>query len=317
MYYQPPKASVLIASKYFRTNDGKVGLDAKYYKDPDYKNFSKEQVDSNINIFWYTGRPDYVTDSMYAIRWEGKLIPDQTGKYQFQIKSFDNKRIFLDGKQLPIIYSSTEQYTDTINLVAGKEYNIVVETENNSTGAARMKLFWKTPAILASEKEEVKKDKIRSVYLPAGHSWIDFWTGQVSAGDQKVTTVAPIEIMPIFVKAGSIIPMGPDIQYSDEKPANPIELRVYSGEDGSFTLYEDENDNYDYEKGIYATITFNWNDARKELTISDRKGEFPGMLKERVFNVVLVSEQHGVGVGITHNPDRIVSYNGHMVKVQF
>jgi alpha-D-xyloside xylohydrolase len=317
MYYTPPKASILIASKYFRTNDGKQGLDAKYYKDPDYKNLSKEQVDSNIDILWYTGRPDYVTDSMYAIRWEGKLIPDQTGKYQFQIKSFDNKHIFLDGKQLPIIYSSTEQYTDTINLVAGKEYKIVVETKNNSTGAARMKLFWKTPAILASEKEEVKKDKIREVYLPAGHSWIDFWTGQVSAGDQKITTVAPIEIMPLFVKAGSIIPMGPDIQYSTEKSADPMELRIYPGEDGSFTLYEDENDNYDYEKGIYATITFQWDNAKKELTIGDCKGEFPGMLNERVFNVVLVSEQHGVGVGPTHNPDRIVSYNGHQVKVQF
>ena len=96
----------------------------------------------------------------------------------------------------------------------------------------------------------------------------------------------PIETLPLFVRPGSIVPMGPFLQYSNEKPADPIELRIYAGANGTFTLYEDEGDTYRYEKGAYATIPFTWDDAAKTLTIGARKGEFPGMLKERTFNVV-------------------------------
>jgi len=112
------------------------------------------------------------------------------------------------------------------------------------------------------------------------------------------------------------IPEGPKRLDSDEKPAEPVELRIYPGADGSFTLYEDENDNYNYEKGKYATITFYWNDAKRQLTIGNRKGEFPGMLVSRHFNVVIVKEGHGTGVDITTEPDRIITCNGnkHIIK---
>ena len=146
--------------------------------------------------------------------------------------------------------------------------------------------------------------------------WIDFWTGETLAGRQSVTVDAPIDKMPLMVRAGSIIPMGPFIQYSTEKPADPIELRIYPGADGSFTLYEDENDNYDYEKGVYATIDFHWNNARRELRIGARKGTFPGMLKQRTFQVVLVGKDHGTGVEVTAKPDRVVSYDGKEQTVQ-
>ena len=111
--------------------------------------------------------------------------------------------------------------------------------------------------------------------------------------------------------------MGPFLQYSTEKPADPIELRIYPGADGSFTLYEDENDNYNYEKGIYATIDFNWNNSKRELTIADRKGEFPGMLKERSFDIVLVKINHGNGINITTKPDKSVKYSGNKLIVKF
>ena len=178
MYHRPPSKSELVPSKCFKTNDGKQGLLAKYYKGKDYTNLSKEQIDPNININWYGGRPDYVTDSMYSIRWEGKLVPEETGKYQFHMKSFDSKRIYINGKVIPVIYTSTEQYTDFIELEAGKEYNFVLENENNQTGAARMMLFWKTPSMWALEKEPVNVEKTRDVYLPDGCSWYDFWTGK-------------------------------------------------------------------------------------------------------------------------------------------
>jgi alpha-D-xyloside xylohydrolase len=157
----------------------------------------------------------------------------------------------------------------------------------------------------------------QSVYLPATTApWFDFWTGATTAGGQRIDAAAPIDIMPLFIKPGSIVPMGPFVQYSDEKPMDPIELRVYPGANGTFTLYEDENDSYRYEKGVYATIPFAWDDATKTLTIGARKGEFPGMLKDRTFNVVIVKEKHGDGLAVVEKPDQVVKYNGAEQKIK-
>jgi len=254
---------------------------------------------------------------MYSIRWEGKLVPRETGKYQFHMKSFDAKRIILDGKTLPVVYTSTEQYTDFVNLEAGKEYSFVLENENNQTGAARMILNWKTPSMWALDKEPVNVVKTREVYLPEGTTWYDFWTGKTYTGGQRVKFEAPIDKLPLLVKAGSIIPMGPFVEYSTQKPADPLEIRIYRGANGSFTLYEDENDNYNYEKGVYSTIAFDWDDASKTLTIGVRKGEFPGMLKTRTIKVILVNENHGNGVEIPASFDKEITYNGDEQKLNF
>jgi len=109
--------------------------------------------------------------------------------------------------------------------------------------------------------------------------------------------------------------MGPELQYAAEMPADPTELRVYRGADGAFTLYEDENDGYDYEKGVYATIPLRWNEAGQTLTIGERKGKFPGMLDHRTFRVVFVSEDHGAGIGATDRADKTVTYTGQSVSV--
>jgi alpha-D-xyloside xylohydrolase len=155
------------------------------------------------------------------------------------------------------------------------------------------------------------------VYLPEGTTWYDFWTGKTYSGGQRIPFEAPIDKIPLLVKAGSIIPMGPFVEYSTQKPADPIELRIYKGANGSFTLYEDENDNYNYEKGIYSTIGFNWDDASKTLIIGARKGEFPGMLKTRTIKVVLVDEKHGNGIEISTSFDKTVVYNGEEQKIIF
>lgn len=310
MYHRPPESSELVEPEFFRTNDGKVGLLAKYYKDAERKSLSKEQIDPNINIVWYTGRPDYVTDSMYAITWQGKLVPQESGKHQFHLLSYDRKRIILNGDTLKMVYTSVEQYTKPVILEAGMNYDFVLETENRSTGAARMRLFWKTPSIFAKEQTKEIKEKTKKVYLPANHIWFDFWTGEAVEGGKIIKTDAPIDKIPLFIKSGSIIPMGPFLQYATEKPANPIELRIYPGADGSFTLYEDENDNYNYEKGIYATIELQWNDKERQLIISDREGEFPGLLKKRTFKVVIVEKDHGAGIEITDSFDKVVEYRG-------
>ncbi len=156
----------------------------------------------------------------------------------------------------------------------------------------------------------------RSVYLPGQSAWYDFWTGRREAGGRRMDTVAPIETMPLFVRAGAIVPMGPLVQYTAEKPDAPLEIRVYRGADGAFMLFDDEGDNYDYEKGEYSTIPLTWNDAAGTLTLGPRCGAFPGMVKQRTFRIVFVDEGHGDGVAETPSPDAIVQYSGNPVTVR-
>jgi len=164
-------------------------------------------------------------------------------------------------------------------------------------------------------EEDFSSIKTRELYLPKGADWIDFWTGEKHTGGQKINKESPLDIMPLYIKAGSIFPIGPKVQYATEKKWDNIELRVYEGSNGEFTLYEDENDNYNYEKGTFSTITFSWNDTKKVLTINDRKGTFPGMLTDRKFNIVLVTKNHGTGMNMVENFDKEVSYAGKKMEV--
>lgn len=158
-------------------------------------------------------------------------------------------------------------------------------------------------------KELTGIDKTRQVYLPGDKPWYDFRTGERYEAGQLLTASAPIEYIPIYVRAGSIVPIGPDVQYADEKKWDSLAIYVYPGADCSFTLYEDEGDNYNYENNAFSTITFNWNDKNKELTIGRREGEYPGMLSSRTFNVVLQE-------GAPQLQGKIVEYNGKKVKVK-
>ena len=124
-------------------------------------------------------------------------------------------------------------------------------------------------------------------YLPKGALWYDFWTNKTYKGGQNITFETSFDRVPMFIRAGSILPLGPEMQYVGEKAWDNLEIRVYPGADGDFTLYEDEGDGYNYEKGIYTTITFHWNNKSRTLTIGNRKGEYPGMLKTRRFTIVL------------------------------
>ena len=149
------------------------------------------------------------------------------------------------------------------------------------------------PALMPCPVYEYKA-RSREVYFPEG-GWYDFYTGAYIAGGQTLTADAPYERIPLYVRAGSIIPFGPDMQWSDEKPADNIRLYVYAGRDADFTLYEDDGVTYGYEKGAYATIPIHWDDASRTLTIGERKGTFPGMLESRTFTVIVVDPAHPSG----------------------
>jgi len=156
----------------------------------------------------------------------------------------------------------------------------------------------------------------RDVYLPASPVWYDFWTGDAVAGRGWIEADAPLDRIPLYVRAGSIVPMGSEIEYADEDPDGPIELRVYTGADGSFNLYNDEGNNYDYKKGVHSVIPIQWNEAAKTLTIGARVGAYPGMAKERTFNIVWVGRDHGAGEALVSRPDKTVRYTGAAVSVR-
>jgi alpha-D-xyloside xylohydrolase len=164
----------------------------------------------------------------------------------------------------------------------------------------------------------VYKYKVRSreVYLPSLNGWYDIYSGKYFEGGQKIEADSPYERMPLFVKEGSIIPAGPEIQYVDEKPADPVTLWVYTGRDCAFTLYEDEGVNYNYEKGACSTIKFSFDNATGTLTIGERKGEFQGMLKERTFRIVWVNKETPVKFDPSAKLDLTVKYDGKLIKIK-
>jgi alpha-D-xyloside xylohydrolase len=222
------------------------------------------------------------------------------------LMSFDRLRY----RMLPYIYSlawktTSEAYTPMRPLVM--DFRSDARAQNIGDQ------FMYGPALLVNPVTEPAATT-RRLYLPET-KWYDFWSGSPVVGGRTVDAAAPIERLPVYVRAGSILPLGPDEEWSTQKPADPIELRIYRGADGDFTLYEDENDSYDYEKGIYATIPIHWDDGKQALTIGDRKGQFPGILQSRSFQIVFVGQNHGVGINPEDRPDKTVQYSGKQISV--
>lgn len=156
----------------------------------------------------------------------------------------------------------------------------------------------------------------RTVYLPGSALWYDFWTGGTTKGGGEIEVAAPLDRMPLYVRAGSILPMGPEIEYAEQDPAGPVELRIYAGADGDFNLYQDAGDGYAYEKGERALIPMHWDDKTSSLTIGERRGSYPGMPPKMDFHVVLVAKGHGAGEAVTARANRTISYDGKETTVE-
>jgi alpha-D-xyloside xylohydrolase len=170
------------------------------------------------------------------------------------------------------------------------------------------------PALLVAPITQYQQ-RIRSVYLPSGAQWYDYWSGQ-PAGSGRIDAAAPYDEIPVFVRAGSIIPYQEDMQYIGEKPADPITLYVYAGANGRFTLYEDQGTTFDYEKGAFSEIPMQWDDRTHTLTIGERSGAFPGMLPQRTFRVVLVSKARPAGFPFAAADARSLDYKGAAIRIE-
>jgi alpha-D-xyloside xylohydrolase len=234
---------------------------------------------------------------------------DTSSTYQAQLK-FDQLRYRL----LPYIYSLAGAVThDNGTIMRALVMDFRADTNVFNIGDEYM--FG--PAFLVNPVTSYQA-RSRPVYLPqAAGGWYDFWSGEFVAAGQTIDAPAPYDAIPLFVRAGSIIPTGPELQYTGEKPADPITIYVYAGADGTFTLYEDDGLTYKYEKGAFAEIPFRWDDTAKTLTIGQRKGSFRGMMKEHKFNVVFISKNKSVGFSFMPIADHTVEYHGKELQVKF
>jgi alpha-D-xyloside xylohydrolase len=227
---------------------------------------------------------------------------DTSPAYQAQLK-FDRLRYRL----LPYVYSWAGAITQDAGTLLRP---LVMDFRTDSAALAVSDQFMFGKAFLVSPVTTYQA-RTRSVYLPtATGGWYDFWTGTAAAGGKTVTADAPLDAMPVHVRAGSIVPFGPELMYTSEKAADPITLFVYAGADGAFTLYEDDGKTFGYEKGEFSKIPLTWTDATKTLSIGARTGSFTGMLQSRTFQVVLVSASKAVGFTFTPTADKTVTYDG-------
>jgi alpha-D-xyloside xylohydrolase len=227
--------------------------------------------------------------------------------YQTQLK-FDRLRYRL----LPYVYSLADRVSHAGGTIMRA---LVMDFREDAQARVIGDQFLFGPALLVSPVTTYKA-RSRAVYLPRDAVWYDFWTGAQLGGGRTIAAPAPYDSLPLHVRAGSILPLGPEIQYTAEKPADPITLYVYAGADGEFTLYEDEGLSYDYEQGACARIPLKWTDATRTLTVGARQGSFPGMLAERTFEIVLVSKDRPAGFSFTPRADKSVRYQGRTVEVR-
>ena len=252
--------------------------------------------------------PLYRTHGQWPTREVWNIAPADHPAYK-TIVAYDKLRYRL----MPYLYSMA-------GMVHFKDYTMMrglVMDFNGDDNVYDIKDQWMFgPALMACPVGEYQKYS-RNVYLPKQKGWYDFYTGKHYAGGQTIVADAPFDKIPVFVPEGSILPVGPEMEWSDQKKAELIDLYVYAGKDGSYTLYEDEGTNYNYEKGKYAMIDFKYNDAQKTVTIDARKGSFDGMLQKRRFNIVLVSDNNQQGISLAKAPKgKMVKYAGKAVTVK-
>ena len=271
-----------------QTPDGKPGLAVQYFEGVDFDRPAGSTIDEQVEHTWpgppLANPPSGLTGfDNFSARWEGIVTAPEDGEYEFGVEYDDGARLYLDGKLVVEDWSFGAKRYRVAKITLAKDQKLPVKAEFHQGGQDRFfRLGWRTPSerrALAARTTEL--DNTMETYLPAGADWYDFWTGERFSGGRTVKKDCPLDRFPLYVRAGSIVPMGPAMQYATERPDAPYEIRIYPGADARFTIYEDDNETYAYERGERATYDLVWDDAAKTLRIGARQGSFPGMVVRR------------------------------------
>jgi alpha-D-xyloside xylohydrolase len=281
---------------------------------------------TDIGGFFRPGKSQY-TDSEYQellTRWfqwgtfnpifriHGYQTETEPWKYGQQVEDYMRNMLNLRYRLLPYIYSEAWQVTKNGSTMMRP---LVMDFDNDTAALHQSFEYMFGKSLLVAPVTEPNVTGW-NVYLPKSASWYDFWTGKHYSSGLTIKTDAPPDKIPLFVKEGSIIPLGKVIQYAGQKIADTLEIRVYKGSDGKFDLYEDEGDNYNYEQGNYTITPFRWDEKRQLLTIGDRQGIYKGCMLKRVFNIVFVNESRGLGISES-STKRYITYYGKKIEIKF
>jgi alpha-D-xyloside xylohydrolase len=279
---------------------------------------------TDIGGFFRPGKSQY-TDSKYQdilTRWfqwgtfnpifriHGYQTETEPWKYGDTVMNNMRSMMNLRYRLLPYIYSEAWQVSKSGSTIMRP---LVMDFKSDATAIGQSYQYMFGKAFLVAPITELAVTEW-NVYLPKSTAWYDFWTGKHFTGGQTIKTSAPQERIPLFVKAGSIVPMGKFMQYTSEKPMDTLEMRIYPGADGQFNLYNDEGNNYNYEKGKYSVIPFKWNEQQQTLTIDKQQGDYKGALKRRVLNIGWVNESNGTGIEMSSQAKTII-YTGEKITV--
>jgi alpha-D-xyloside xylohydrolase len=313
-----PPASA-IPSEALRTSRGQPGVDVEYFEGTNFERSAGKLVDPKIEYTWpgppLANPPAGLTKlDDFSGRWQGTIIAPEDGEYELGVEGDDGFRLWLDGKQVIEDWSNNAARYRSTRLKLRKNQAVAFKLEYFQGRMQRsLRLAWRTPTEFRQlARQRAKTDDTMLTYLPEGAHWYDFWTNERFDGGQQIKRKVPLDAFPLFVRAGSIVPMGPAVQYATEQPDAPYEIRIYPGANGSFTVYEDDNETYNYERGEHATYELSWNDGSRTLTIGERKGAFPGMTRARTLNVTVVER------GTANAPvGRSAIYEGRRIELNF
>jgi alpha-D-xyloside xylohydrolase len=324
MYHVSDPPAATIPADALRTPDGQPGLAVQYFEGTDFEKPAGKTIDSKVEHNWpgpplANPPPGLSGFDNFSARWEGMITAPEDGEYEVGIEYDDGGRLFLDGKLVAEDWSFGPKRYRGGKVMLAKGQKVSVKAEFHQGGLDRyFRLTWRTPGdlhALATTKREL--NNTLETYLPQGADWYDFWTNERFTGGQTVKKDCPLDILPLYVRAGTIVPMGPVVQYATEKPEAPYEIRIYPGADAKFMIYEDDNETYNYEKGQRATYDLVWNDATKTLTVGARQGSFPGMVGTRKLNIVLAAPGKNAGSAEVIAPAKSVTYSGKKLTVKF
>jgi alpha-D-xyloside xylohydrolase len=323
MYHILPPPAATIPAEYLCTPDGQPGLAGQYFEGENFEAPKSRFVDPKVDHTWPDPPLAEIPAGLsnlqhFSARWDGTITAPEDGEYEIGVEGNDGFRLKLDGKTVVEDWApgAARYKSTTIALRKGQAVRVGIDYYQVD-GNRVLRLAWRRPSerqTMAGPKPTL--DETMETYLPAGADWYDFWTNQRFEGGRRVTRQAPLDLIPLYVRAGSIVPMGPNVQYATENPGAPYEVRIYPGADARFTLYEDDNETYAYEKGERATYDLVWDDTAKTLRIGARRGSFPGMTAQRDLNIVLMSGTGRGGMEMLPATTRI-SYSGRAEVVKF
>jgi alpha-D-xyloside xylohydrolase len=311
----PPPATV--PPTQLRTPDGQKGLVLEYFEGINFDKPASRTVDTVIDHRWPDPPlgsipPGLASLNNFSARWTGELVAAETGEHEIGVEGDDGFRLWLDDKLVVDEWAigGARFRGHRITLREGQVLKLRIDFYQ-ATGNRVLRLAWRTPGQQRELAQAQRKiDQRQATLLPAGCDWFDFWTGQRHAGGRSIERDYALDEFPLFVRAGAIVPLGPVVQHTGERPDAPWEIRIYPGADARFTLYEDDGETYAYERGEHATTALHWDDARRTLHIGARQGRYPGMVAQRELHVRVMA--------LPGQPEqkRTVQYAGRRLAIQ-